>query len=52
MFGAPIHDVSCGMRGFTMALTERLDQRHAGEETVSETVIEAVPREMRRPRTC
>lgn len=41
MFRAPIHDVHCGMRGFTKALYHRLDQHCAGMEFASEMIIKA-----------
>ncbi len=41
MFGVPIHDVYCGMRGFTKELYERLDQRCTGMEFATEMVIKA-----------
>jgi hypothetical protein len=31
-FKAPVHDVYCGLRGFTKAFYERLDQRCTGME--------------------
>ncbi|NUQ19384.1 MAG: glycosyltransferase family 2 protein [Gemmatimonadaceae bacterium] len=40
-FRAPIHDVHCGMRGFTKELYARLDQRCTGMEFASEQVIKA-----------
>jgi glycosyltransferase involved in cell wall biosynthesis len=40
-FHAPIHDMYCGMRGFTKALYERLDQRCSGMEFASENIIKA-----------
>ena len=40
-FKAPIHDVYCGLRGFTKALYERLDQRCTGMEFATEMVIKA-----------
>jgi glycosyltransferase involved in cell wall biosynthesis len=40
-FKAPIHDVHCGMRGFTKALYLRLGQRCTGMEFASENVIKA-----------
>ncbi len=40
-FGAPIHDVYCGMRGFTRAFYERLDQRCTGMEFATEMIIKA-----------
>jgi len=41
MFRAPIHDVYCGMRGFTKALYERLEQRCTGMEFATEMIIKA-----------
>jgi hypothetical protein len=41
MFGAPIHDVYCGMRGFTKDLFTRLDQRCTGMEFATEMIIKA-----------
>jgi hypothetical protein len=40
-FHAPVHDVHCGLRGFTRELIERLDLRCAGMEYASEMVIKA-----------
>lgn len=40
-FGAPIHDVYCGLRGFTRALYERLDQRCTGMEFATEMILKA-----------
>jgi hypothetical protein len=40
-FRAPIHDVHCGLRGFTRELWERLDLRCTGMEFASELVIKA-----------
>ena len=40
-FYAPIHDVYCGLRGFTKALYQRLDQRCTGMEFATEMVIKA-----------
>ena len=40
-FGAPIHDVYCGLRGFTKELYERLDQRCTGMEFATEMIIKA-----------
>lgn len=40
-FRAPIHDVHCGLRGFTRALYDRLDLRCTGMEFASEMVIKA-----------
>jgi glycosyltransferase involved in cell wall biosynthesis len=41
MFRAPIHDVYCGMRGFTKELYNRLDQRCTGMEFATEMIIKA-----------
>lgn len=40
-FRAPVHDVHCGLRGFTKALYERLDLRCTGMEFASEMVIKS-----------
>ena len=40
-FGAPIHDVYCGLRGFTKDLYERLNQRCTGMEFATEMIIKA-----------
>src|ERR1700736_618372 len=40
-FSAPIHDVYCGLRGFTKELFERLDQRCTGMEFATEMIIKA-----------
>lgn len=40
-FRAPIHDVHCGLRGFTRALYDGLDLRCTGMEFASEMVIKA-----------
>lgn len=40
-FGAPIHDVHCGMRGFARDLPERLGQQCTGMEFASEMIIKA-----------
>jgi glycosyltransferase involved in cell wall biosynthesis len=40
-FGAPIHDVYCGLRGFTKQLYARLDQRCTGMEFATEMIIKA-----------
>lgn len=39
MFWVPIHDVYCGMRGFTKELYDRLDQRCVGMEFATEMII-------------
>jgi glycosyltransferase involved in cell wall biosynthesis len=41
MFHAPIHEVNCGMRGFTKELCDRLDQRCTGMEFANEMIIKA-----------
>ena len=41
MFRVPIHDIYCGMRGFTKTLYERLDQRCTGMEFATEMIIKA-----------
>jgi glycosyltransferase involved in cell wall biosynthesis len=41
MFRAPVHDVYCGMRGFTKPFYERLDQRCTGMEFATEMIIKA-----------
>jgi glycosyltransferase involved in cell wall biosynthesis len=40
-FKAPIHDVYCGLRGFTRELYDRLDQRCTGMEFATEMIIKA-----------
>jgi glycosyltransferase involved in cell wall biosynthesis len=40
-FGAPIHDVYCGFRGFTRALYDRLGQRCTGMEFATEMIIKS-----------
>ena len=40
-FGAPIHDIYCGMRGFTKDLYERLNLRCVGMEFATEMIIRA-----------
>jgi glycosyltransferase involved in cell wall biosynthesis len=40
-FRAPIHDVHCGLRGFTRALYDQLDLRCTGMEFASEMVIKS-----------
>jgi glycosyltransferase involved in cell wall biosynthesis len=40
-FGAPIHDVYCGLRGFKKSLYERLDLRCTGMEFATEMIIKA-----------
>jgi glycosyltransferase involved in cell wall biosynthesis len=41
MFSAPIHDVYCGMRGFTKEFYERLNPRCTGMEFATEMIIKA-----------
>ncbi len=41
MFQTSIHDVYCGMRGFTKALYQRLDMRAAGMEFATEMIVKA-----------
>src|SRR6187551_2606877 len=41
MFRAPIHDIYCGMRGFTKQAYLRLDQRCTGMEFATEMIIKA-----------
>lgn len=40
-FKAPIHDIHCGLRGFSVDLYRRLDQQCTGMEFASEMVIKA-----------
>jgi glycosyltransferase involved in cell wall biosynthesis len=40
-FAAPIHDVYCGLRGFSRELYERLDQRCLGMEFATEMIVKA-----------
>jgi glycosyltransferase involved in cell wall biosynthesis len=40
-FRAPIHDIHCGMRGFTRELYGKLEQRCSGMEFASEMIIKA-----------
>jgi glycosyltransferase involved in cell wall biosynthesis len=40
-FGAPIHDVYCGLRGFSRALYDRLNQRCTGMEFATEMILKA-----------
>lgn len=40
-FRVPIHDIHCGMRGFTAELYRRLDLRCTGMEFASEMIIKA-----------
>jgi glycosyltransferase involved in cell wall biosynthesis len=46
-FGAPIHDVYCGMRGFTKRFYQTLDQRCTGMEFATEMIIKASLRRAR-----
>jgi len=41
MFGARIHDVYCGMRGFTKEFYDRLDPRCIGMEFATEMIVKA-----------
>jgi glycosyltransferase involved in cell wall biosynthesis len=41
MFAAPIHDVYCGLRGFTRDLYDRLELRCDGMEFATEMIIKA-----------
>lgn len=41
MFSSPIHNVYCGMRGFTKTLYTRLDLRCTGMEFATEMIIKA-----------
>lgn len=41
MFGAPVHDVYCGMRGFRKDHYERLGQRCTGMEFATEMIIKS-----------
>jgi hypothetical protein len=40
-FRAPVHDIYCGLRGFTKTLYESLDQRCIGMEFATEMIIKA-----------
>jgi glycosyltransferase involved in cell wall biosynthesis len=40
-FKAPLHDVYCGLRGFTKELYQRLDQRCTGMEFATEMIIKS-----------
>jgi glycosyltransferase involved in cell wall biosynthesis len=40
-FRAPVHDIYCGLRGFTKMLYLRLDQRCTGMEFATEMIIKA-----------
>lgn len=41
MFGTPVHDVYCGLRGFTRDLYHRLNLRCTGMEFATEMIIKA-----------
>lgn len=41
MFAVPIHDIYCGLRGFTRELYDRLDLRCEGMEFATEMIIKA-----------
>jgi glycosyltransferase involved in cell wall biosynthesis len=41
MFAAPIHDVYCGLRGFTRELYDRLDLQCEGMEFAAEMIVKA-----------
>jgi len=41
MFSAPIHDVYCGLRGFTKELYDRLELRCVGMEFATEMIIKS-----------
>jgi glycosyltransferase involved in cell wall biosynthesis len=41
MFRAPIHDVYCGLRGFTRELYDRLELRSTGMEFATEMIIKS-----------
>jgi glycosyltransferase involved in cell wall biosynthesis len=40
-FAVPVHDIYCGLRGFTKSLVQRLDQRCTGMEFATEMIIKA-----------
>lgn len=40
-FRAPIHDIYCGLRGFTKAFYQRMDQRCTGMEFATEMILKA-----------
>ena len=40
-FGSPVHDVYCGLRGFTRDLYDRLDLRCTGMEFATEMIIKS-----------
>lgn len=46
-FGAPIHDVYCGLRGFSKGLYNRLEQRCIGMEFATEMIIKSSLRKER-----
>jgi hypothetical protein len=46
-FGAPIHDVYCGLRGFRKDFQQSLDQRCTGMEFATEMIIKASLRKAR-----
>ena len=46
-FHAPVHDVYCGLRGFTSEFYHRLDQRCTGMEFATEMIIKAGVRQAR-----
>lgn len=41
MFGTPIHDIYCGMRGFSRAMFDRLELQCTGMEFATEMIIKA-----------
>src|SRR5208283_1630782 len=41
MFASPIHDIYCGLRGFTKALFQRLELRFTGMEFATQMIIKA-----------
>jgi glycosyltransferase involved in cell wall biosynthesis len=41
MFAAPIHDIYCGLRGFTRELYDRLDLQCEGMEFAAEMIVKA-----------
>lgn len=41
MFGVPVHDIYCGLRGFRADFYRRLDQRCTGMEFATEMIIKA-----------
>lgn len=41
MFGAPVHDIYCGLRGFTRELYDRMEMRCPGMEFATEMIIKA-----------